>query len=139
MVDSHESDSEIDVRVYRRKKLIIVLTLWVFALVITFLTQQYYLSSRGWRIGILSLSLIGYGLGLNLWSSIDSKQRGTKLGNDWKILIMILGIFGFFGYLLRSRGFGGGVLAILTTILIVLVASVLDKVLLAVILAAAGR
>ena len=124
---------------YKRYKLLIVAGIWVFSLLQTLVFNEYYFQN-GRRIPLLlSLLLVaGYGFALILWSRADCGERGTELGKDWMIMMLLFTVFGFFGYLLRSRGFGKGMVAILTTILFILVATIVDKVLAAAILSAVG-
>jgi len=122
---------------YKRYKLLIVIGMWVFSLLQTLVLNEYFFRS-GERIPLpISVLLMAvYGFGLILWSQADCRERQTELGKGWMALMLLLTVFAFFGYLLRSRGFGKGMVAVLTTILIILVAGVADNVLTAAILSA---
>jgi hypothetical protein len=125
---------------YKRNKLLIVVGIWVFSLLQTLVFNEYYFRNGRQIPLLLSVLLIAaYGFALMLWSRADCRERGTELGKDWMSLMLLFSVFGFFGYLLRSRGFGKGTVAILTTILFSLVATIVDKVLAAAILSAVGR
>jgi hypothetical protein len=125
---------------YKTYKLLIVIGIWVFSLLQTLVLSEYFFrSGRQIPLLISVLLMAVYGFGLILWSQADCRERQAELGKDWMILMLIFTVFGFFGYLLRSRGFGKGMVAILTSILIILVASVADKVLAAAILSAVGK
>ena len=125
---------------YKTYKLLIVIGIWVFSLLQTLVLSEYFFrSGRQIPLLISVLLMAVYGFGLILWSQADCRERQAELGKDWMILMLIFTVFGFFGYFLRSRGFGKGMVAILTSILIILVASVADKVLAAAILSAVGK
>jgi hypothetical protein len=118
---------------------LIVIGIWVFSLVQTLVLNEYFFRS-GQRIPLLIsvLLMAVYGFGLILWSQADCRDRQAELGKGWMILMLLFTVLAFFAYLLTSRGFGKGMVAILATILIILVAGVVDKILSAAILSAVG-
>jgi hypothetical protein len=69
------------------------------------------------------LTIIGFNLLIFAWCHYDAIERNESFGAGWRLLIVLLGIFALFIYLLKTRGLKQGLISIGKTLLIVLAAA----------------
>ena len=100
---------------YKRKKLTIIIAAFVFAVAMGPLDVVLTLGSLPSRI----VSMIGW-FGTSVlvfsWVYFDSRQRNRSITTNLRLLIVFLGIFGLWIYLMRSRGLKQGLISSLTAL-----------------------
>jgi len=62
---------------------------------------------------ITIFTAIGFTVGVLIWCHIDARERGTTLGQGFRIAVILLMPIALIYYLFRSRGFAGGLLGLL--------------------------
>ncbi len=96
---------------YRRVKRRVLLTSAAFAFLLGPFWVLYDEGSLQSRLVDLAM-ILGSGLLILGWCYYDSLERGRSLGTGFRLLVVLLGVFALFIYLLRSRGFGRGLRSI---------------------------
>jgi len=97
-------------KIYTPKRLIILvayLSLILIAVLPLFLDPK----SNGFLL-IELLALLVINFSFIFWVSADVRERGTELGKNWSYVFVFFGYLAIFPYLLRTRGFARGSLAI---------------------------
>jgi hypothetical protein len=107
--------------IYSRNKRVIIIT-GILLLVITSPLNLFF-DEKSLQIVDL-LTVIGFNILIFAWCHYDSLERNEPFGAGWRLLIIILGIFALFIYLLKTRGFKQGLISIGKTLLILLLAIV---------------
>src|SRR5687767_1512424 len=107
--------------IYTKNKRIVI----IIGILLLILTSPLNLFFDGNILNILDfLTIIGINLIIFAWCHYDSLERNESFGAGWRLLIIFLGIFALFIYLLKTRGFKQGLASIGKTILILLAAAV---------------
>jgi hypothetical protein len=105
--------------IYSRNKRIVIIT-GILLLVLTSPLTLFFDEKNLQIVDILTI--IAVNLVFFAWCHYDSLERNETLGAGWRLLIIFLGIFAVFIYLLKTRGFKQGLIAIGKTLLIVFAA-----------------
>ncbi len=66
------------------------------------------------------LVIVGGNVLVFAWCHIDSRERNQPLSANWRLIIMFFGVLALLIYLLKTRGFKQGLIAIGKTFLILL-------------------
>jgi hypothetical protein len=108
--------------IYSRNKRTII----IVGVLLLLLTTPLELFFEGTTLEILNLlTIIGFNVVIFAWCHYDSLERNESFGAGWRLLIIFLGIFALFIYLLKTRGLKQGLISIGKTLLIVLVAAII--------------
>lgn len=106
---------------YSRNKRIII----IIGVLLLLLTTPLDLFFEGKALEIFNfLTIIGFNVVIFAWCHYDSLERNEPFGAGWRLLIIFLGIFALFIYLLKTRGFKQGLISIGKTLVILIVAVV---------------
>ena len=100
---------------YKRKKPMVIIAAFVFAAAFGPLDVAMTLGSFPSRI----ISLVGW-FGVSVlvfsWVYFDSRQRNRSITTNLRLLIVFLGLFGLWIYLIRSRGLKQGLISSLAAL-----------------------
>ena len=105
--------------IYSRNKRIIIV-IGILLLVITS-PLNLFIDEKSLQI-IDFLTVVGFNIIIFSWCHYDSLERNEPFAAGWRLLIILLGIFALFIYLVKTRGFKQGLIAVGKTILIFVVA-----------------
>lgn len=101
---------------YKQRKRRILIVLGIAQIIAT--TATLFLGRYEVASGLISIfSAVGWAVGILLWVKVDSDERGAEVSSGFRIALIILGIFAFSYYLIKTRGFVGGLKAIGWTLL----------------------